>query len=70
MILSALILMTLLAYRLGVFDEVIEHRKLQLMDHEILLEIDEVTWEDRQKQFRATHPRLANRAYASLGRRR
>jgi len=70
MLLTTLILMTLLAYRLGVFKEFAEHRQLRMLDQDVMLEIDEVNWEDRQTRFRSTHPHLANRTYASLGRRR
>lgn len=70
MLFVLLFTMTLLAYKLGVFDEFIEHHQMLLMDHDVMIEIDEATWEDRQIQFRATHPGLGQRSYISLGRRR
>ncbi len=70
MVIVLLITMTLLAYKLGAFDEYIEHRQMLLMDHDVMIEIDEATWEDRQIRFRATHPGLGQSSYISLGRRR
>ena len=70
MLFLSLTLMVLLAWRLGVFDEIVEHRRLQSMDRELWLEIDEATWEDRQKRFRVSHPHLSRKPYMSLGRRR
>ena len=66
-----LLLMSLLAWRLGVFDEWVERRRLHAFDRDLWLDIDEANWEDRQQKFRREHaPRGYRRAGMSLGRRR
>jgi len=64
------IMMALLAWRIGVFAEWMAHRVLEAHEQDILLEIDEADWEDRHRAFRRSHPPIGHRKpYMSLGRR-
>lgn len=71
MVILTILLMTVLAWRLGAFDEWKSGRQLDAFDRTVLLDMDEADWEDRQEHFRKRHPRIGHRrAHMSLGRRR
>lgn len=70
-VILAIIMMSLLAWRLGAFDELARHRQIQSFDRDLYLDMDEADWEDRQQTFRRTHPPVGRRRpHMSLGSRR